>query len=144
MGSLLAAVLLLAAAADRVEHAGGTVAGVPRGRGAMDLTDGRALIYRAGAFELRIAYDSVNQLEYGQQVSRRYGMAVVVSPLLLLSKKRQHFLTVGYKDETGAQQALVFKVDKRCVRAVLAGLEARTGRRVEYQDIEARKAGKGS
>jgi hypothetical protein len=144
MTRFLAAVLLLAAPADRVEHVGGTVAGVPRGRGAVDLTDGRALVFRSGAFDLKIAYDSVNQLEYGQQVSRRYGMAVVISPLLLLAKKRQHYLTIGYTDETGAQQALVFKVDKRSVRSVLAGLEARTGRRVEYQDTEARKAGKGS
>jgi len=35
------------------------------------------------------------------------------------------------------------KVEKGDIRAVLAGLEARTGRRVEFQDDEARKAGKG-
>jgi hypothetical protein len=143
MVRVFVAVLLLAAA-DRVEHVGGTVAGVPRGRGAMDLTDARELAYRSGPFELRIAYDNVNQLEYGQQVDRRYAMAVVISPLLLLSKKRQHFLTIGYTDASGAQQALVFRIDKRSVRPVLASLEARTGRRIEYQDIEARKAGKGS
>jgi len=38
---------------------------------------------------------------------------------------------------------MVFQVDKDDVRAVLAALEARTGRRVEYQDEEARKAGRG-
>jgi hypothetical protein len=37
----------------------------------------------------------------------------------------------------------VFRVDKGDIRSVLASLEARTGRRVEYQDQEARKAGKG-
>jgi hypothetical protein len=141
MVRLAGALLLLAAAADRVEHVGGTLAGVPRGRGSVDLTDGRAFIFRNGAFELKVAYDSINQLEYGQQVSRRVGMAVVISPLLLLSKKRQHYLTIGFTDQAGAQQAMVFKVDKRSVRAVLAGLEARTGRRIEYQDMEARKAG---
>ena len=35
------------------------------------------------------------------------------------------------------------KVEKGDIRGVLTGLEARTGRRVEYQDDEARKAGKG-
>jgi hypothetical protein len=60
-----------------------------------------------------------------------------------LSKKRQHFLTIGYTDDLGRQQALVFKVDKAHIRAVLVSLEAKTGRRVQFQDPEARKAGKG-
>jgi hypothetical protein len=62
--------------------------------------------------------------------------------MLLLSKKRSHFLTVGFTDEQGKQQALVFQLDKNDVRAVLAGLEARTGLKVQHQDDEARK-GKG-
>jgi hypothetical protein len=37
----------------------------------------------------------------------------------------------------------VFRVDKSDIRATLVSLEARTGLRVEYQDPEARKAGKG-
>ena len=61
----------------------------------------------------------------------------------MLAKKRQHFLTVGYSDEENHQQAMVFKVGKDDVRTVLVSLEARTGRRVEYQDDDARKGGKG-
>src|ERR1035441_6905916 len=41
------------------------------------------------------------------------------------------------------RKALVFRVEKGDIRSVLASLEARTGRRIEYQDNEARKAGKG-
>lgn len=52
-------------------------------------------------------------------------------------------MTLGYLDAEGRQQALVFRVEKGDIRAALASLEARTGRRVEYQDNEARKAGKG-
>jgi hypothetical protein len=63
--------------------------------------------------------------------------------MLLLSKKRRHFLTVGFRDEQDRQQAMVFRVDKEDIRALLAALEARTGRRVEFQDAEARKAGRG-
>jgi hypothetical protein len=36
---------------------------------------------------------------------------------------------------------LVFRVEKGDIRSLLASLQARTGRRVEYQDDEARKAG---
>jgi hypothetical protein len=70
-------------------------------------------------------------------------MAVIVSPMFLLSKKRSHFLTLGYTDEEGRQQAMVFRVDKNDIRSVLVSLEARTGRKVQFQDEEARKAGKG-
>ena len=63
--------------------------------------------------------------------------------MFLLSKSRKHFLTIGYQDDKGKQQALVLRVDKSQVRAVLVSLEARTGLRVEFQDTEARKAGKG-
>jgi hypothetical protein len=82
-------------------------------------------------------------LEYGQKVDRRYVTAIVLSPLFLLSKKRAHFLTVGYTDEQGRQQAAVFRVDKNDIRTVLVSLEARTGQRVQHQDDEARKRGKG-
>lgn len=92
---------------------------------------------------LRIPYEKINLIEYGQQASRRYAMAIVVSPMFLLSKKRKHFLTVGYTDDRGDQQAMVFEIEKDQVRGALAALEARTGLKVEYQDNEARKAGRG-
>jgi hypothetical protein len=75
-------------------------------------------------------------------VSRRYAEAILISPVLLLSKSRKHFVTLGYQDEAGKQQALVLRVEKGDIRTVLASLEARTGRRIEYQDSEARKAGR--
>jgi hypothetical protein len=70
-------------------------------------------------------------------------LAILISPLLLLSKSRRHYLTVSYLDEDGRRQALVFQVHKEDVRSVLASLSARTGLRVEYQDEEARKTGGG-
>ncbi len=60
-----------------------------------------------------------------------------------MSKARKHFLSVGYKDEEGRQQVMVFRIHKSDVRAVLASLEARTGLKVDFQDNEARKAGGG-
>ena len=62
-----------------------------------------------------------------------------VSPLFLLGKSRKHFVTVGYTDANGRQQALVLQVGKGDVRARMAEMEAKTGRRVEYTDDEARK-----
>ena len=50
---------------------------------------------------------------------------------------------MGYTDDDGKQQAMVFRMDKNGIRPMLVGLEARTGLKVQYQDPEARKAGKG-
>jgi len=128
----------------RAEYVGGTVNLLRKGAsGKILTTDERAMIFESGKNRIEVPYDRINSLEYGQQVSRRYALGVVVSPLLLMSKKRKHFLTVGYRDENERQQALVFRVDKDDIRAVLAALEARTGLRVEFQDEEARKAGRG-
>lgn len=144
---LLAAVTVGAAAelrGGRADYIGGTSEAVePATEGILYTVHPDLLLFQTRKTVIRIPYERINLLEYGQSVSRRYAMAILISPLLLLSKKRAHFLTVGFQDEFGRQQAMVFKVDKKHVRAVLAALEARTGLRVQYQDEEARKAGKG-
>jgi len=143
-GLVLSLAVTAAEPGVRTQFVGGTLAGVPvKSSARLDITGADALLLRAGTTELRIAYPRINTLEYGQNVSRRYAAAILISPVLLLSKSRKHFLTIGYVDTDGRQQALVLRVEKGDIRSVLAGLEARTGRRIEYQDAEARKAAKG-
>jgi hypothetical protein len=134
---------------SRVLYVGGTVPGVRnRSDARIDLqqTDPRqsdAFRLTASGQTFLIPYKDVNTLEYGLRVSRRYVEAVLISPLFLVAKKKTHFLTIGYTDQDGKQQAMVLQVGKEEIRPLLVSLEARTGRRVEYQDDEARKAGKG-
>jgi len=129
---------------NSAEYIGGTLRALAdRTEGRLQTTDPLSLVFAWKQAVVRVPYERINLLEYGQKVGRRYAMAVVISPLLLMSKKRKHFLTVGYTDDEGQQQAMVFRVDKDDVRALLASLEARTGLKVQYQDEEARKAGKG-
>jgi V8-like Glu-specific endopeptidase len=143
----LAAVLTPSQAADaggRAAYVGGTLAHLPPKAGGRILTaDQRTFLFETERTRVQVPYDSINLLEYGQQAGRRYIMAIVISPVFLLTKARKHFLTVAYRDEEGRQQAMVFQLHKSDVRAVLAGLEARTGLKVEFQDGEARKAGGG-
>lgn len=124
-------------------YVGGTAAGIDGKSGKIITTDDLFLEFRCKGNEVYVAYDKINLIEYGQNVDRRVAMAVAISPLFLLSKKRQHFLTIGYGDKQGKQQAMVFKVDKDKIRSVLVALEARTGLKVEFQDNEARKKGRG-
>jgi len=128
----------------RAQYVGGTVAGLPsKSGGTLNTTDEEVFLFHTKQATVRIPYSKIDTIEYGQRVSRRFVEAVLVSPLLLLAKKRKHFLTVGYTDEQGRRQAMVFQVHKGAVRAVLVSLEAKTGRKIEFQDEEARKAGKG-
>jgi hypothetical protein len=128
----------------KAQFVGGTVSCITaKTNFRLDLTGADTLHLQWGNTALDIAYQKVNTVEYGQHVSRRYVEAVLISPVLLLAKSRRHFVTIGYLDDAGKQQALVFRVEKGDIRSVLASLEARTGRRIEYQDNEARKAGKG-
>lgn len=136
--TLLFCALLSAATADsgaKVEYVGGT----------LNLKSGRDVSLQwGGASELeigqvRVPWRQVNQIEYGQKVSRQVAAAILISPLFLLNKSRKHFLTLGYTDAQGQQQAVVLRVAKKNVRGMLASLEARTGLRVSYQDDEARK-----
>ena len=129
------------AAQTRVEYIGGTAPQLAAGlQGSIALADERYLAIYAGKTQARVAYDRVNLIEYGQQADRRLALALVISPVFLLSKSRKHFLTIGYAGEDGKQQAMVFRVDKNSIRPTLAALEARTGLKIQYQDEQARKA----
>jgi len=128
----------------RAEYVGGTIVQIPQGcDGSVQAIDPQYFVFYAKKASWRVPYEKINLVEYGQKVDRRYVAAVLVSPLFLLAKKREHYLTVGYSDENEQQQAMIFKVDKDDIRAVLVSLEARTGRKVEFQDDDARKGGKG-
>jgi hypothetical protein len=143
-GDVLPPLLLAGDSGGRAQYIGGTVPGLPsKSEGNINTTDGDAFLFRSKHASVRIPYGSINTLEYGQRVNRRYVAAVLISPVLLLAKKRKHFLTVGYTDEQGHHQAMIFELPKSVVRQTLVSLEAKTGRKVEYQDEEARKAGKG-
>ncbi len=124
-------------------YIGGTVSAIPAdSNGRIRTTDELFFNFVASHRDVSVGYDRINLLEYGQNVNRRVALAMVISPMFLLTKSRQHFLTVGYTDKEGKQQAMVFQVEKDKIRSVIVALEARTGLRVTYQDAQARKSGK--
>lgn len=147
--SVLAVSFLLIAAAfavngNKAEYDGGTENQVKtKAEGTVSTTGAVNFVFSANHGAITIPYTEVNDLEYGQKAGRRVGLAIMVTPLALFSKKRKHFLTIGWKDAHGQQHVAVFELGKHIVRVTLATLEARTGRKVEYQDDEARKSGLG-
>jgi len=144
---MMLAVIGFGLAGDRgapAEYIGGTLEGLPDGvPGVVRTNDPNSFIFQAKRVTVRVPYERINLIEYGQKVDRRLLEAIIISPLLAMSRKRAHYVTVGYEGEDGRQQAMLLRVDKKAVRVVLVSLEARTGRKVTYMDEEARKAGKG-
>lgn len=128
----------------RARCVGGTLATFQSGlKGTVRTADQNAFVFVTATSTLRIPYERIDLIEYGQDVGRRVVLAWVISPIFLLLKARAHFVTLGFTDETGKHQAIVLRVDKRLIRSALAVLEARTGRTVQYQDAEARKFRRG-
>lgn len=96
-----------------------------------------------------IPYKQIIDIEYGQKAGRRVGAAIataiLISPVglfLLFSKKRNHYVTIGYRGTDGEDQVAIFELGKDIVRTTLPILEKRSGRKIEYQDDEGRNFNK--
>jgi hypothetical protein len=143
------------AASDSASYYGGTMAEFKDAKkevkGHLITSDEKALQFTYGKNQtVSIPYANFIDMEYGQKSGRRVGAAVATTILLgpiglltLFSKKQDHFLTLGYTDEAGKEQVAVFKLNKGMVRTVLPILEARSGKKVEYQSKSAEKKAKG-
>jgi hypothetical protein len=127
---------------DKAAYIGGTISGLAeKSEGKLITTDATALTFTAKKQPaVTIPYGSITELEYGQKAGRRVGVAIMISPLALFSKKRNHYLTISYNDAAGKEQAAVFELGKDIVRTTLKVIETRSGKDIKYQDDEARKS----
>ena len=152
--------VLSAVDGDKAAYFGGTVAAFADAKepveGLLDTRNEEALILTAekkpyAGQALRIPYARILEIEYGQKAGRRVGTAVATTVLLgpiglisLLSKKRKHYVTIGFKDAADKDQVAVIELGKDIVRTTLPIIQTRSGKAIEYQDDEARKASRGS
>ena len=126
------------------KYLGGTIAALRENtEGKIELGETTTVFTAKGGVKLTIPYQKIESLEYGQKAGRRVGVAIAVSPLFLFSKKRKHFLTIGFEDEAGKKQGAVFELAKGIVRETLSTLETKTGKKVEYESDEAKKHAEG-
>lgn len=143
---LLASVLLVVqfamagVKADQAIYIGGT-ANVNKGtHGVLDASDENVFKFETW----QVPYGKITALDYGQHVGRHWAYAALgmygVLPILL-TKKRHHYLTLEYSDDSGKTQAAIFEVGKVSIRSVLKTLEVRSGKPVHYEDKEAEKTG---
>jgi hypothetical protein len=85
------AISTAALAQSKVEYIGGTAGETmrPGTFGLIQVDDDQYFAFYSKRVQLRIEYGQINLIEYGQQVDRRLALAVVISPLLLLSKQHK-------------------------------------------------------
>lgn len=141
----LASVPLMAVDGDKASYIGGTISALKdKSEGTLNTKGENDLVFATKNATVTIPYASVEGLEYGQKAGRRIGVAIAISPLALFSKKRNHYLTIAYKDQAGKDQSGVFELGKDIVRTTLTVLQTRTGKTIEYQDDEAKKSGLGN
>lgn len=132
--------ILGAVRGDEVLYVGGTIQGVDEAtEGELNTKDPEKLTFTSKAGHFQIPYKSITSLEYGQKAGRRVGVAIVITVWALFSKKRKHFLTIGFNDETGQPQGIVLEIGKRHVKKTIVVVEVRSGQKVEYESEEARK-----
>lgn len=140
--SILAAPGLEAAVrGDKAMYIGGTVTAIPeKKQGKLDTSGDSVLVFHWDKeSKWEVPFKSFTRMEYGQKAGRRVGAAVMVSPLLLFSKKRKHYLTLHYKSEGQSSEAVVFELSKGTYQQIISTLEAKTGLKTEYETEEAKK-----
>ena len=159
MAALLFETTVLAISSRNTGYKGGTVTGFDGAKdeveGVLDTQNPDKLTFTAMDKPFRgrtfsVPYNRIIDLEYGQKAGRRVGTAVATTVLFgpigllsLLSKKRNHYLTIGFKDDADKDQVVVLELGKDIVRTTIPIIETRSGKKVEYQDDEARKSAKG-
>jgi hypothetical protein len=132
-------------AADKAKYVGGTATITKDKEAQISVADENVMTFA----DWKLPYDKVTAISYGQHAGRRVGTTVALGITtlgvgalpILFSKKRRHYLTVEYTDDAGKTQAAIWEVGKDSIRTVMKTLEVRTGKKVEYEDEEARKTG---
>jgi hypothetical protein len=131
--------VLLALGSKKAMYAGGTLSDVPEkleGTVAINQPDEMVFVADKGGTRIVIPWGAIEDLEYGQRVSRRWKTAVFLTVFALFSRGRKHYVTITYKTAAG-DQAAIFEFGKEVIRPTLAALKARSGKKLKCQDKDA-------
>lgn len=137
---LAGSVAFSAVRGHEVMYVGGTIANLPEAtEGALDMTDSKRLVFSSPKGKFEVQYENITSVEYGQKAGRRLAVALVISVWALFSKKRKHFLTLGFKDEHNQPHGVVLELPKGKPKSIITAIEVRSGVKCEYESEEARK-----
>lgn len=66
-----------------------------------------------GQVEREIPYSGMSNLTYEHSKHWRVASAILLSPLTLFSRRKHHWFSFEYKDESGKSDAVVLRIDKK-------------------------------
>lgn len=121
-------------------YVGGTVSSLPPGRveGSLDCGGAAAMSFVAvkDGSSVAVQWKSIQDLEYGPRVPPRWKAAKSLAslPSFMSKKGRKRYVTIGYKDYAGADQAVVFELGDEIIRRTLTALKDKSGRPLTCQD----------
>ncbi len=90
------------------------------------------LVKKNGMEYFSLPTDAVTDMFYSRVSGRRIKTAIFVSPLLLLTKGRKHYVTITF-DDPQASGAVELKLDKKNYVGILRSLEQVTGMSMQYE-----------
>ena len=128
-------------------YVGGTVASIPeKQQGTLDTSGASAFVFTWDKGKWNVPFANINKMVYREKVGRHVGAAVAttvavgVSGLfVLMAKKKKHYLSLEWKDESGQPQVTVFELSKDAFESVIADLEEKTGLQLQVEVPEAPK-----
>jgi len=145
----LATAVPLTAAVEgkRAMYVGGTVASIrEKQQGTLDTSAASEFVFTWDKGKWNVPFASINKMVYREQVGRHVAatvattVAVGVSGLLLLmAKKKKHYLSLEWKGESGEARVAVFELSKDAFENVIADLEEKTGLQLQVEMQEAPK-----
>jgi hypothetical protein len=136
-----AAPLAAAVEGKQAMYVGGTVAAIPeKQQGTLETSGTAAFVFTWGKGKWNVPFANISKMVYREKVGRHVGAAVattvavgVTGLFVLMAKKKKHYLSLEWKDESGQPQVTVFELSKDAFESVIADLEEKTGLRLQVE-----------
>lgn len=136
----IAASVAFAASArnDQAAYIGGTLSIARGALGIIDVSAPKALLFTYGETSYSIPYDVITGMEWSDKVGRREKSMsaqtrTIMSAPIHIWKKKLQYLTLSFREGDGNQVA-IFEIAEDTIRPLVPALEARTGKKVEFED----------
>ena len=141
MAVLLAGTLLCAApmavwAGEKAHYIEGSVANLKKGAEGMTHADGeKNFVFESKEGALNVPFERMTKLEFGLKSHWSVGYSILLG--IHPKKVKDYALTIGFKDEGGADQAATFLLDKDRIFTTLINLQTRTNKDIDFEDKKA-------
>ncbi len=110
-------------------------AGAKQGTKGRLFMDGESISFqKSGRKFFSLPAEAVNEIFYSRVSGRRIGAAILVTPFLLFSKGRKHYMTLTFDDDGKQKGAVEFKLHKSNYRGVLRTVEQITDLTMKVDD----------